>query len=263
MVTQAGEFETIQVEVADGVRVVRLNRPDKLNAINPKMLEEIVASLEAARMDQWVGAVVVTGNDRAFSVGADVDAFANTTPDDLTTIRSDFHLWESIRRFPKPLIAAVSGYVYGGGFELALACDMIVASETARFASPEIRLGLIPGAGGTQHLVRRLGKYLAMEVVLAGRELTAQEALQYGLVNHVTPSGEQLKKAVAIARRIASFSPAAVRVAKMALLRGADMPWDGAVAFERELFHEVFATPAAQEAIRSFLEERRRRKGSS
>lgn len=257
------EFQAIQVEVADGVQVVRLNRPEKLNAINPQMLSEIVASLEGARLDDQVRTVVITGHDRAFSVGADVDVFANTTLEELITVRSDFHLWESIRRFPKPLIAAVSGYVYGGGFELALACDMIVASETARFASPEIRLGLIPGAGGTQHLVRRLGKYLAMEVVLAGRELSAQEALQYGLVNHVTAAGGYLDKALAIAREMASFSPAAVRVAKAALLRGSDMPWDAAVTFERELFHEVFATPAAQEAIRSFLEQRRRRKASS
>ena len=256
---QGQRSTTVSTEREGQVLLLRLNRPEKLNAISPLMMREIASILHDARVDESVRAVVLTGNERAFSVGADIDVFAHATARDLSGPQSDAHLWLTIWRFEKPLIAAVSGYAFGGGFELALACDLIVASETARFASPEIRLGLIPGAGGTQHLTRRLGKYLAMELVLTGREVSAQEALELGLVNRVVPTDRYLAEALELARQIANYSPEAVRAAKAAVALGREMPWDAAVAFERELFLRAFESEEARRAIREFLERRQRR----
>jgi enoyl-CoA hydratase len=250
-------MERILREVQDGVLLIRLNRPDKLNAIDEQMLRELCTALDEARVDDAVRVVVLTGNERAFSAGADIDGFAQVTVEELATSRSDLPLWDTIRRFPKPLIAAVSGYVFGAGLELTLACDLVVASQTARFAAPEIRIGLIPGAGGTQLLARRFGKYRAMELVLTGREFSADEAERWGLVNLVTAPEEYLTRALELARQIAQHSPAAVRAAKAAIVQGLEMPLDPALRFERELFLRVFTTPEAQEAIRSFLERRR------
>lgn len=186
-------------ERRDGVLLLRLNRPDKLNAIDAAMLGELCAALEDARVDDTVRVVVLTGNERAFSAGADIDGFAGVTVEELATSRSDLPQWDTIRRFPKPLIAAVSGYVFGGGLELALACDIIVAAQGARFAAPEIKIGLIPGAGGTQLLARRFGKYRAMELVLTGREFSAEEAERWGLVNLIVPAEEYLERALELA----------------------------------------------------------------
>ena len=186
-------------ERRDGVLLLRLNRPDKLNAIDAAMLGELCAALEDARVDDAVRVVVLTGNERAFSAGADIDGFAGVTVEELATSRSDLPQWDTIRRFPKPLIAAVSGYVFGGGLELALACDIIVAAQGARFAAPEIKIGLIPGAGGTQLLARRFGKYRAMELVLTGREFSAEEAERWGLVNLIVPAEEYLERALELA----------------------------------------------------------------
>jgi len=186
-------------ERRDGVLLLRLNRPDKLNAIDAAMLGELCAALEEARVDDAVRVVVLTGNERAFSAGADIDGFAGVTVEELATSRSDLPQWDTIRRFPKPLIAAVSGYVFGGGLELALACDIIVAAQGARFAAPEIKIGLIPGAGGTQLLARRFGKYRAMELVLTGREFSAEEAERWGLVNLIVPAEEYLERALELA----------------------------------------------------------------
>lgn len=255
----AADYETLAIERRDAVLLVRLDRPDKLNAINPEMMREIAWVLDEARADDVIRVVVLTGSERAFSVGADIDTFAQATTRDLAGPLSDAHLWAAVWRFPKPLIAAVSGYAFGGGFELALACDLIVASETARFASPEIRLGVIPGAGGTQHLARRLGTARALELVLTGREVSAEEALALGLVNQVAAPDRYLNDALELAAQIASYSPEAVRAAKAAVVRGREMPWDGAVAFERELFLRLFDTPEARAAMRAFLERRQRR----
>uniref|UniRef100_A0A831THB3 Enoyl-CoA hydratase/isomerase family protein n=1 Tax=Thermorudis peleae TaxID=1382356 RepID=A0A831THB3_9BACT len=256
---QGQQATTVITERVGQVLVLRLNRPEKLNAISPQMMREIASALHEARVDESVRVVALTGNERAFSVGADIDVFAGATARDLSGPQSDAHLWATIWRFEKPLVAAVSGYAFGGGFELALACDLIVASETARFASPEIRLGLIPGAGGTQHLARRLGKYLAMELVLTGRELSAREAQQLGLVNRVVPLDQYLTEALELAGQIASHSPEAARAAKAAIALGPEMPWDAAVAFERELFLRVFESEEARRAVREFLERRQRR----
>ena len=186
-------------ERRDGVLLLRLNRPDKLNAIDAAMLGELCAALEEARVDDAVRVVVLTGNERAFSAGADIDGFAGVTVEELATSRSDLPQWDTIRRSPKPLIAAVSGYVFEGGLELALACDIIVAAQGARFAAPEIKIGLIPGAGGTQLLARRFGKYRAMELVLTGREFSAEEAERWGLVNLIVPAEEYLERALELA----------------------------------------------------------------
>ncbi|MCS7296478.1 MAG: enoyl-CoA hydratase/isomerase family protein [Dehalococcoidia bacterium] len=255
-------MERILRESQDGVLLLRLNRPDKLNAIDEPMLRELCVALEEARVDDAVRVVVLTGNERAFSAGADIDGFATVTVEELATSRSDLPQWDTIRRFPKPLIAAVSGYVFGGGLELTLACDLVVASETARFAAPEIKIGLIPGAGGTQLSARRFGKYRAMELVLTGREFSAAEAERWGLVNLVTPPEEYLSQALALARQIAQYSPAAVRAAKAAIVQGLEMPLDAALRFERELFLRVFTTPEAQGAIQRFLERRRAKQSS-
>lgn len=246
----------------DSVLVLRLNRPDKLNAIDDVMLSELCSALEEARVDPGVRVVILTGTERAFSAGADIDIFAHVTVEELATTRSDLPQWETIRRFPKPLIAAVSGYVFGGGLELTLACDLVVASQTARFAAPEIRNGLIPGAGGTQLLARRLGKYRALELVLTGREFSAEEAERWGLVNIVVPPEQYFERALELARQIAQHSPAAVQAAKAAIVQGLEMPLDGALRFERELFLRVFTTPEAQGAIQRFLERRRAKQAS-
>jgi len=256
-------MERIVKERQDGVLLLRLNRPEKLNAIDAQMMQELCTALEEARVDDAVRVVVLTGNERAFSAGADIDGFANVTVEELATSRSDLPQWDTIRRFPKPLIAAVSGIVFGGGLELTLACDIIVAAQTARFAAPEIRIGLIPGAGGTQLLARRFGKYRAMELVLTGREFSADEAERLGLVNVVTPPEEYLDRALELARQIAQHSPAAVRAAKAAIVHGLEMPLDAALRFERELFLRVFTTPEAQGAIQAFLERRRAKQQSS
>ncbi len=256
-------MERIVKELKDGVLLLRLNRPEKLNAIDAPMLEELCAALEEARVDEAVRVVVLTGNERAFSAGADIDGFANVTVEELATSCSDLPQWDVIRRFPKPLIAAVAGIVFGGGLELTLACDIVVAAQTARFAAPEIKIGLIPGAGGTQLLARRFGKYRAMELVLTGREFSAEEAERLGLVNLVTAPEEYLERALELARQIAQHSPAAVRAAKAAIVHGLEMPLDAALLFERELFLRVFSTPEAQGAIQSFLERRRAKQRSS
>lgn len=255
-------MERIVKELRDGVLLLRLNRPEKLNAIDEQMLRELCAALDEARVDEAVRVAVLTGNERAFSAGADIDGFANVTVEELATSRSDLPQWDTIRRFPKPLIAAVAGIVFGGGLELTLACDIVVAAQTARFAAPEIRIGLIPGAGGTQLLARRFGKYRAMELVLTGREFSAEEAERLGLVNVVTAPEEYLDRALELARQIAQHSPAAVRAAKAAIVHGLEMPLDAALRFERELFLRVFTTPEAQGAIQRFLERRRAKQSS-
>lgn len=226
------------------------------------MLSELCSALEEARVDPGVRVVILTGTERAFSAGADIDIFAHVTVEELATTRSDLPQWETIRRFPKPLIAAVSGYVFGGGLELTLACDLVVASQTARFAAPEIRIGLIPGAGGTQLLARRLGKYRALELVLTGREFSAEEAERWGLVNIVVPPEQYFERALELARQIAQHSPAAVQAAKAAIVQGLEVPLDGALRFKRELFLRVFTTPEAQGAIQRFLERRRAKQAS-
>ncbi len=248
-------YEHIIVEIQDGVGLVRLNRPKVMNALNYTLMKELMDALEALDQDENVGCIVITGNERAFAAGADIREMAEATPVDL--LGSDrFDQWDRIRAIRKPIIAAVSGYALGGGCELAMACDMIVASETARFGQPEINLGIIPGAGGTQRLTRAVGKALAMEMVLNNRWLTAHEAERFGLVNRVVPVERYLEEALKLAREIARRAPLAVRLAKEAVNQAFELPLREGLAFERRSFFMLFATEDQKEGMRAFLEKR-------
>lgn len=246
----------VRVERLDGgVGLIRIHRPERRNALNQRTLEEIAAAARAFDLDEAIGCIVITGDDAAFAAGADVHEMdGKSVADMLSGYR--FETWDALRRVRTPTIAAVSGFALGGGLELAMTCDMIVASETARLGQPEINLGIMPGAGGTQRLTRQLGKYLAMEVVLTGRFLTAQEALQYGLVNHVTPPGAYLEKALELARNVAARAPMAVRLAKSAVAKAQDVTLEEGLAFERNAFYLLFGTDDQKEGMRAFLEKR-------
>jgi len=248
-------YEHILVTTAEGVGVITLNRPHVLNALNQVLMEELATAMEAMDRDDGIRCLVVTGNERAFAAGADVREFADATTADM--VRGyRFQQWERIRRISKPVIAAVSGFALGGGCELAMSCDMIIASETARFGQPEIRLGLMPGAGGTQRLTRAIGKSRAMEVVLTGRNFTAQDALAWGLVSRVMPVELYLDEAKRLAREIAAQPAIAVRMAKEAVLHAFETTLGGGLEFERRCFHLLFGTEDKREGVRAFLEKR-------
>lgn len=248
--------DIVTVTSEKGYALITLNRPEVLNAISIQLMTDLVAALEDADADDAVKCIVLTGNERAFAAGADIREMAEATATDML-VRDQFARWDRIRRISKPLIAAVGGFALGGGCELAMACDMIIASETARFGQPEITIGVIPGAGGTQRLTRAVGKAKAMEMVLTGRMITADEALRWGLINKVVPAESLLAEARAWAAEIASSPPLAVRMAKEAILRSFDTTIEGGLAFERKNFYLLFASEDQKEGMRSFLEKRR------
>jgi len=249
-------YENLLVETHGQVGLVRLNRPKQLNAINTATLSELAQAIGAFDQDTAIGAMVITGNERAFAAGADIAEFQQTTLAALMQgLRAD--QYEALRKVRKPLIAAVSGFAYGGGCELAMLCDLIVASDTARFAQPEINLGIIPGGGGSQRLTRQLGKYLAMEVVLAGRVLSAWEAQRHGLVNKVVPVELFLEEALELAQTIASRAPLAARLAKDAVNRAQDLSLENGLGLERSNFLIAFGSADKQEGTTAFVEKRR------
>lgn len=249
-------YENILVETHGRVGLVKLNRPKQLNALNTATLRELAQAIGAFEQDEAIGAMVITGNERAFAAGADIAEFQQTSLSDLMGgLRAD--QYETLRKVRKPLIAAVSGFAYGGGCELAMICDLIVASDTARFAQPEINLGIIPGGGGTQRLTRQVGKYLAMEVILAGRVLSAWEALQHGLVNRVVPVELYLEEALELAQTIASRAPLAARLAKDAVNRAQDMSLENGLGLERSNFLIAFGSEDKQEGTTAFVEKRK------
>ncbi len=239
----------------DGVALVRLNRPEVLNALSLELMEELVGALEELDADPEVRAIVLTGNERAFAAGADITQMADASVVRMVLV-DQFQKWDRIKRIRKPLIAAVSGYALGGGCELAMSCDMIVASETARFGQPEINIGVMPGAGGTQRLTRAIGKARAMEMVLTGRMITAEEARLAGLVNRVVPVELYLDEALKLAREVAARPPLAVRLAKEAVLKAFELPLSAGLEFERKNFYLLFATEDQKEGMRAFLEKR-------
>lgn len=252
----ASEYENILVEYpAQRVGLVRLNRPRAYNALNGPLMQELMDALAALDQDDAIGCLVLTGSDKAFAAGADIAEMAEATPTQLEQM-GFIHRWERLREVRKPVIAAVSGYALGGGCELALACDLIVASETAVFGQPEINLGVIPGAGGTQRLTRAVGKALAMEMVLADRRLSASEAAHYGLVNHVVPVEAYLQKAIELATAIAARAPVAVRAAKDAINMAFEAPLAAGLAYERNHFYTLFATEDQKEGMAAFLAKR-------
>jgi enoyl-CoA hydratase len=232
-----------------------LNRPRQLNALNLELMDALVAALDGIEQDDAIRAVVLTADARAFAAGADITDMARAGAAEMQR-RDQFAKWDRIRRFKKPLIAAVSGFALGGGCELAMHCDLIVASETAQFGQPEIKLGVMPGAGGTQRLTRAIGKARAMEMVLTGRPISAAEALAAGLVNRVVPVELYLEEAQKLAREIAQMPPIAVRLAKEAVLKSYDTPLAEGLEFERKNFYLLFATEDQKEGMAAFLEKR-------
>jgi enoyl-CoA hydratase len=254
----AERFRNIVVDAKDGYVVVRINRPKQLNALNRATIGELVEALEELDAGPACRCAVITGNDRAFAAGADIGEMVEATPISLLQ-DAEFVKWDRFRRIRMPLIAAVSGFALGGGCELAMICDMIVASETAQFGQPEINLGIIPGAGGTQRLTRAVGKARAMEMILTGASISAAEALKAGLINRVVPVELYLEEAESLAARIAAKPPIAVRLAKEAVLKAFDTTIEEGVDFERKNFFLLFASADQTEGMRAFLEKRQPR----
>jgi enoyl-CoA hydratase len=246
----------IRIEVHERAGLIRLNRPEAMNALNGVVMEELAQALEAFDADPAIGAMVITGDERAFAAGADIKEMAEATSVEML-LSDRIGRWDRLRRIHKPIIAAVSGWCLGGGNELAMACDMIVASETARFGQPEINLGVMPGAGGTQRLTRAVGKAVAMEVVLNNRTLTAQEAVMLGLVNRVVPVEAHLEEALRLANEIAARAPLAVRLGKEAVNHAFESFLADGVADERRAFYFLFSTKDQKEGMQAFVAKRK------
>jgi enoyl-CoA hydratase len=249
------EEPNVLVERDGRVAVVRLNRPKQLNALSGELMTALVEALRELDGDAGVRAIVIAGDERAFAAGADINELAAGTPISMYENRR-LGLWDSIRAVRTPLVAAVSGFCLGGGCELAMLCDLIVAGETARFGQPEINLGVLPGAGGTQRLTRAVGKAVAMDMILTGRMLSAREALAFGLVARVVAREAWLTEATAVAAEIAAKSPVAVRLAKEAIDQAFETPLTAGVELERRTFFLARASEDATEGLDAFLEKR-------
>ncbi len=248
-------YETILTRTQGRVGIVQFNRPQALNALSPELMRETMEALEAFDRDDEIGCLVVTGNERAFAAGADIKEMASASVVEM--LRSSFiNYWDRFKGIRKPIIAAVSGYALGGGCEFAMACDMIVAGEGAQFGQPEINLGIIPGAGGTQRMTKAVGKALAMEIVLNGRLLTAVEAARFGLINRVVPNELVLEEALKLATEIANRAPIAVQIGKEAVNAAFEMPLETGIAHERRLFYMLFATEDQAEGMDAFVNKR-------
>jgi enoyl-CoA hydratase len=241
---------------SDGpVGIVTLNRPKQLNALSSPLMAELVEALEAHESDAAIRAMVVTGGPDIFAAGADLKEMADASAVDMLQ-RNSIARWDRVRRITKPLIAAVAGYALGGGCELAMVCDIIIAGENARFGQPEINVGLIPGAGGTQRLTRAVGKYLASEMIMTGRTLGAEEALQRGLVARVVPQELIVYEAVRLGKELAQRPPISIRLAKEAITRASEGRVDDGIEFERKAFYLLFATQDAHEGMHAFVDKR-------
>jgi enoyl-CoA hydratase len=249
-------YTTILVEDREHVGLVRLNRPEARNALNHLLLKELMEALETFDANPQIGAMVITGDERAFAAGADIREMADASVVEMLT-KGMIDTFDRIRRVKKPIIAAVSGFSLGGGCELALSCDMIVASETARFGQPEITIGVIPGAGGTQRLTRAVGKAIAMEMVLNNRTLKAEEALHLGLVNRVVAVDRCLEEALQLAAEIAARAPLAVRLGKEAVNAAFELSLSEGLNAERRSFYALFASQDQKEGMKAFLEKRK------
>ncbi|RFS20642.1 enoyl-CoA hydratase [Chitinophaga silvatica] len=250
------QYIIVHQQVAPYVAHIQLNRPSELNALNLQLMGELRDALKLLDSDDQVRAIVISGNDKAFAAGADIKQMAEKSAIDMLNI-DQFSTWDTIKKTKKPIIAATSGFVLGGGCELAMLCDMIVASETTRFGQPEIKLGIMPGAGGTQRLTRAVGKALAMEMVLTGRMITATEALHAGLINKIVPVELYLQEAIKLASEVADMSPVAVKLAKEAVLKAFDSSLEEGLHFERKNFYLLFASQDQQEGMKAFTEKRK------
>ncbi|MET3293028.1 UNVERIFIED_CONTAM: enoyl-CoA hydratase [Brevibacillus sp. OAP136] len=248
-------YEFITVSIEDAIGIVALNRPKVLNALNLALIDELVAELERLDRDPAIRVIILTGNDRAFAAGADINEMAEESA--ISIMQKDqFAVWDRMRLISKPIIGAVSGFVLGGGCELMMNCDLIVASETAVIGQPEIKLGVMPGAGGTQRLTRAVGLRRAMEMLLTGEPIKADEALRYGLVNKVVPVEMYFKEALQLAKRIATQPPLAVQVIKKTVHKAEDLPLDEGMDYERNAFYLLLASEDRQEGMKAFLEKR-------
>ncbi len=250
-------YENIIVETEGRVGLIRLNRPAALNALCDALVKELGAALRAFDADKAIGCIVITGNERAFAAGADIKEMKDKTNPE--AMMEDFigANWEAVLTVKKPVIAAVAGFALGGGCELAMMCDMIFAADTAKFGQPEINLGVIPGAGGTQRLPRFVGKAKAMDMVLTGRMMDAAEAERSGLVSRLVAADKVVDEAVAVAARIAAMSRPAVMIAKEAVNRAYETVLAEGVRFERRVFHSLFATEDQKEGMAAFIEKRK------
>lgn len=236
--------------------LIRLNRPDVLNALNNELMKEVVEVLEAFDKDSEIGCMVLTGNERAFAAGADIKEMADATSIEML-LRDQFARWDRIRKIKKPIIAAVSGFALGGGCELAMTCDMIVAAESAKFGQPEINLGVIPGAGGTQRMTKAIGKAKSMEAVLTGNMYTSKEMYNAGLVNKVVDNDIYLDEAIELAKTISSKPTIAVQLAKECVLKSFDSTIEAGLEFERKNFYLLFGTEDKFEGMKAFIEKRK------
>jgi enoyl-CoA hydratase len=250
-------YELIRVEQKARVGLITLNRPKQLNALNPQLMQELGAALQAFDADDGVGAVVLTGSEKAFAAGADIGVMKDYSYMDAFLADYITRDWEHIRRIRKPVIAAVAGYALGGGNELAMMCDIVIAAESARFGQPEINLGIMPGAGGTQRLPRAVGKAKAMDLCLTARTMDAQEAERAGLVSRIVPMEKLMEEAMAVAEKIAGYSLPVVMMIKESINRAYEGTLAEGVLFERRLFHSQFALADQKEGMAAFVEKRK------
>jgi enoyl-CoA hydratase len=250
-------YETVILERKGAVGLITLNRPQALNALSAALIRDLGAALDELEADDAIGAVVITGSDKAFAAGADIKEMASRTYMDVYL--SDFITkgWERVSTCRKPIVAAVAGYALGGGCEIAMMCDTIIAADTAKFGQPEITIGTIPGSGGTQRLTRAVGKAKAMEMCLTGRMMDAAEAERSGLVSRIVPAAELIDEALKVAGKIAAMSRPAVLMAKEAINRAYETTLAEGVRFERRLFHSTFATEDQKEGMAAFIEKRK------
>jgi enoyl-CoA hydratase len=249
-------YELILTEMRGRVGLISLNRPQAMNALNHQLLRELMDALAVFDKDDAVGAMIITGNEKAFAAGADIKEMADRSIQQMMD-RDHVAVFGRIRTIRKPVIAAVSGWALGGGCEVALSCDMIIASESAKFGQPEISIGVIPGAGGTQRLTRAVGKAIAMEMILNNRTLTAQEAYQFGMVNRVVPVEQYLDEALKLAEEIASRAPLALRAAKKMINQAFEQTLSEGLAAEKQEFYNLFATEDQKEGMQAFIEKRK------
>lgn len=250
------EFIKVDKNHAPHIALIQLYRPKELNALNLQLMGEVRDALKELDQDDDVRVIIITGNDRAFAAGADIKQMAGKGTIDMWKT-DQFSTWDQINKTRKPIIAAVSGFALGGGCEFAMTCDMIVASETAQFGQPEIKIGVMPGAGGTQRLTKALGKAKAMELVLTGKFISADEALAYGLVNRVVPIELYMEEATKLAKEIAAMSPIAVQMAKESVKRSFEVPLEEGLHFERKNFYMLFSANDQKEGMNAFVEKRK------
>lgn len=243
-------------QIQGRVAILTLNRPKALNALNDELMNELGQALLTLDADDDIGAIIITGSEKAFAAGADIAAMANWSHMDVFKSEYITRNWETMLRIRKPIIAAVSGYALGGGCELAMMCDFIIAADTAKFGQPEIKLGILPGAGGSQRLPRAVGKSKAMDMVLTGRMMDSAEAERSGLVSRVVPADKLMQEAIDVATAIASMSLPSVMMAKEAVNRAWESPLSEGLLFERRAFHSLFGTEDQKEGMKAFLEKR-------